>query len=205
MLAVIDYGAGNIRSVCNALRKLGCEPKVTSKPEEVLKAKAVILPGVGAADDTYKSLKELGLAEPIKRVIEDGKPFLGICVGMQVLFESTEEGSGSECLGVIPGRIKLFPPKQKVPHMGWNQVWNDSENPLFRGIPNGSEFYFVHSYYAESSEESFRMSHTDYIVRFISAASKGNLFATQFHPEKSGELGLKVFKNFLEKAGLITD
>lgn len=202
MLAVIDYGAGNIRSVCNALKKAGCVPYVTNKAEDILKAKAVILPGVGAADDTYKSLKDLGLAEPIKKVIKEGKPFFGICVGMQVLFDYTEEGGGAECLGVIPGKIKLFPPKDKVPHMGWNQVCYGQGSLLFEGIPQGSDFYFVHSYYAEDGGGDFTLSYTEYITRFISAVENGNLFATQFHPEKSGELGLKVYKNFLKIVGL---
>jgi glutamine amidotransferase len=200
MIAVIDYGAGNIRSVVNAVTSLGYEPKVTSSPDDVLAAGLVILPGVGAAADTVSSLKARGLVEPIKRVIDEDRPFLGICIGMQVLFDVTEEGGMSECLGILPGKVTEIPPGLKVPHMGWNQVKQKMEHPVFDGIPDEANFYFVHSYYAAPEDESIILGETEYGVKMCSAVARGNLVATQFHPEKSGELGLKFYDNFIKAA-----
>jgi glutamine amidotransferase len=200
MIAVIDYGAGNLRSVVNAVTSLGYEPVVTSRPGDILNAGVVILPGVGAAADTVASLKSLKLVEPVRRVIEEGKPFLGICIGLQVLFGATEEGGWNECLGILPGKVRRLPPGLKIPHMGWNQVKQKISHPVFEGIPDGANFYFVHSYYAEPEDGALVAGETEYGIPFCSAVVRGNLVATQFHPEKSGELGLRLYDNFLKNA-----
>ena len=202
MIAVIDYGAGNLRSVTNALIKLGCHPKVTHEPEDVVKATAVIFPGVGAAADVMESLRESGMDEAIKEAISEGQPFFAICVGMQVLLSTTEEGGWNECLGIIPGTVRRLPAGLKVPHIGWNQVRQVSAHPIFKGIPEGSNFYFVHSYYAEPEDASVVAGTTEYGVNLCSVLIKDNLIATQFHPEKSGALGLRMYANFLDLAGV---
>jgi len=199
-IAVIDYGAGNIRSVVNAVSRLGYRPLVTDKPGDVLAAALVILPGVGAAADTVAGLKARGLVEPVKQVIEEGKPFLGVCIGLQILFDYTEEGGGTGCLGIIPGKVRRIPPGLKVPHMGWNQVEYRVSHPVFEGIPDGTDFYFVHSYYAEPEDKSLIIGETGYGVKICSAVARGNLVAVQFHPEKSGEPGLKFYGNFIRNA-----
>jgi len=204
MIAVVDYGAGNLRSVTNAIAKLGYGMKITSRPEDVQNAQMVILPGVGAAGDTMKSLEELGMAEPIRRFIAEERPFLGICIGLQVLFAGTEEGGWYECLGVLPGRVRRLPDGLKIPHMGWNQVRQKVSHPVFDGIPDEANFYFVHSYYAEPEDNSLVAGETDYGISFCSMVARGSLVATQFHPEKSGEYGLKMYDNFIKfglKAG----
>lgn len=198
MIAIIDYGAGNLRSVVNAVSRLGYQPKVTSSPAEVLNAQAVILPGVGAAADTMENLKTLGLASPIQRFIARGRPFLGVCIGLQILFAGTEEGGWHECLGIIPGRVRKLPSGLKIPHMGWNQVKQKVSHPIFEGIPDGANFYFVHSYYVEPNDGSLVAGETEYGMPFCSVIARGNLVATQFHPEKSGEFGLRMYANFLE-------
>ncbi|MFC2122700.1 imidazole glycerol phosphate synthase subunit HisH [Bacteroidota bacterium] len=200
MIAVVDYGAGNLRSVTNAISRLGYGMKITSRPEDVLSAKMVILPGVGAAGDTMRSLKELGMAEPIRRFIAEGRPFLGICIGLQILFTGTEEGGWYECLGVLPGRVKRLPGGLKIPHMGWNQVRQRVSHPVFDGIPDEANFYFVHSYYAEPEDGSLVAGETEYGISFCSMVARGSLVATQFHPEKSGEYGLKMYDNFIKFA-----
>ena len=202
MIAVIDYGAGNLRSVTNALIKLGCHPKVTHEPEDVVKATAVIFPGVGAAADVMESLREAGMDEAIKEAISEGQPFFAICVGMQVLLSTTEEGGWNECLDIIPGTVRRLPAGLKVPHIGWNQVRQVSAHPIFKGIPEGSNFYFVHSYYAEPEDVSVVAGTTEYGVNLCSVLIKDNLIATQFHPEKSGALGLRMYANFLDLAGV---
>lgn len=200
MIAIIDYGAGNLRSVANAIAKLGYKPTVTSDPSDLAGAAAVILPGVGAAADTMQNLERLGLSEAIRRVVADGTPMLAICVGMQVLFDETEEGGRHRCLGIIPGAVRRLPPGLKIPHMGWNQVNEKIRHPLFDSIPDGANFYFVHSYYAEPQYGSVVAGTTDYGIPFCSALVSGNLVATQFHPEKSGENGLRMYENFLKLA-----
>jgi len=197
MIAIIDYGAGNLRSVANAIMKLGYQPRITGRAGDLAGAQAVILPGVGAAGDTMASLKSLGLAEPIKQLIAEDRPFFGVCIGLQVLFTSTEEGGGHECLGIIPGKVKKLPLGLKVPHMGWNQVKQRINHPVFEGIPDGTNFYFVHSYYGEPEDKSLVVGETEYGVAMSSVIACGNLVATQFHPEKSGEYGLKMYDNFL--------
>ena len=200
MIAVIDYGAGNIRSVIRALAALGISGKVTQAPGDILKAKAVILPGVGAAGDCVKSLRALGLDDAIRETVEKQRPFLGVCLGLQILFDATEEGGIQPCLGLLRGSVKKLPPGLKVPHMGWNQVRQVPElspYPIFSGIPQDTSFYFVHSYYAQAEDPSLVIGETDYGVTFCSALARGNLVATQFHPEKSGALGLRIYQNFL--------
>ncbi|MBE0414938.1 MAG: imidazole glycerol phosphate synthase subunit HisH [Dehalococcoidia bacterium] len=198
MIAIIDYGAGNLRSVAKAIAGLGYEARVTSSPDEVLNADAVILPGVGAAGDTMNSLEALGMADPIRQVVAQNRPFFGVCLGLQVLFGNSEEGGGQRCLDLIPGMVRRLPPHLKVPHMGWNQVSQRMAHPLFEGIPDGANFYFVHSYYADPEEKAIIAGETEYGVSFPSVIIKGNLVATQFHPEKSGDLGLKMYHNFLK-------
>jgi glutamine amidotransferase len=200
MITIIDYGAGNLRSVVNAISQLGYQAKVTSSPDEVLDAWAVILPGVGAAADTMTNLQKLGLSSPIQRFITEGRPFLGVCIGLQVLFSGTEEGGWYECLGIIPGAVRRLPPGLKIPHMGWNQVKQKTSHQIFDGIPDKANFYFVHSYYVEPNDGSLVAGETEYGISFCSVIAKDNLIATQFHPEKSGEVGLKIYDNFIKIA-----
>ncbi len=200
MIAIIDYGAGNLRSVANAIARLGYQPRITNHAGELSAAQAVILPGVGAAGNTMESLRKLGLVEPIKQLIADDRPFFGICIGLQVLFTGTEEGGWYDCLGIIPGRVKKLPAGLKVPHMGWNQVKQRSHHPAFEGIPDEANFYFVHSYYGEPEDKSLVAGETEYGVIMGSVIARGNLVATQFHPEKSGDYGLKMYANFLRHA-----
>jgi glutamine amidotransferase len=200
VITIVDYGAGNLRSVVNAVNKLGHQAKITSIPDEVLNAEAVILPGVGAAADTMGSLKALGLADPLQHFIAEGRPFLGICIGLQVLFSGTEEGGWHECLGIVPGVVRRLPEGLKIPHMGWNQVKQKVSHPVFDGIPDEANFYFVHSYHAEPEDKSLVAGKTEYGIPICSVIARDNLVATQFHPEKSGEVGLKVYDNFIRAA-----
>lgn len=197
MVCVVDYGAGNLRSVLSALRAVGCGPKVAETPQDVDGTTALILPGVGAAVDTMQNLRERGLAEVVSDWIAADRPFLGICMGLQVLFASSDEGGGQECLGVLPGQVRRLPAGMKVPHMGWNQVRYTQPCALFDDIPDGTNFYFVHSYVARPSDPSLTAAQTEYGIDFCSAVARGNLFATQFHPEKSGPPGLQVYRNFV--------
>ena len=200
MIAIIDYGAGNLRSVVNAVTKLGYRPQVTTSPDDVFSARAVILPGVGAAADTMANLKKLGLVSPIRRFIAEGRPFLGVCIGLQILFTGTEEGGWHECLDVIPGQVRKLPAGLKIPHMGWNQVKQRVSHPVFDGIPDEANFYFVHSYYVDPDDKSVVAAETEYGIHICSVIARGNLIATQFHPEKSGEFGLKMYDNFIKFA-----
>ncbi len=200
MIAIIDYGAGNLRSVVNAIDRLGYEAKVTSDPRDLANASVAVLPGVGAAADTVASLERLGFIESVRNWIADDRPFLGICIGMQVLLTGTEEGGGHQCLDVVPGQVRRLPGGQKIPHMGWNQVSQVTAHPVFDGVPDDSNFYFVHSYYVDPEDRSLVAGETDYGVRFCSVLARGNLVATQFHPERSGDIGLRVYRNFFERA-----
>jgi len=202
MIAIIDYGAGNLRSVTNALLKLGYRPKVTREPEDVLNSKAVIFPGVGAAADAMQGLRESGMDKAIQDAIRQGQPLFAICVGMQVLLSATEEGGWNECLEVIAGTVKRLPVGLKVPQIGWNQVRQVTKHRVFDGIPDESNFYFVHSYYAEPEDKTVVGGTTEYGINLCSMLIKDNLIATQFHPEKSGELGLRMYANFLKMAGI---
>jgi glutamine amidotransferase len=199
-IVVVDYGAGNLRSVVRAIAHVGFQAEISSDPTVVARADALILPGVGAAADTMRNLSERRLVEPIKEYIASGRPFLGICMGLQVLFDVSEEGGEHRCLGVLPGRVRRLPQGLKVPHMGWNEVYKRQDGPLFAGIPSGEFFYFVHSYYAEPEDRAIVAAETDYGLPFAAAVCFRNIAATQFHPEKSGAWGLRVYKNFLRNA-----
>ena len=194
MIAIVDYRAGNLTSVKLAFDAIGAETVVTSDPAMVRTAERVVFPGVGAAASAMKSLRELGLTDAVREAALSGRPFLGICLGMQILFERSEEDGGVELLGILPGQVKRFPdvPGCKVPEIGWNDV--QAADP--RGfLKTGEEFYFVHSYYAELNP--FTVGRTDYAgITFTAAVRKGNLFATQFHPEKSGRVGLSLLRAF---------
>lgn len=196
-IAVINYGAGNLGSVVNAVISLGYSPTVTDKPSDVLNADAVIFPGVGAAGDTMESLEALGMTEAVRKLVSDDRPLFAICVGLQVLMTGTEEGGWHECLDIIPGKVKKLPGGLKIPHMGWNQVRQVQRHRIFDNVPDNTNFYFVHSYYAAPVDSSVTAGTTDYGVSFCSMVIKGNLFATQFHPEKSGVHGLTMYSNFL--------
>ena len=203
-LAVIDYGAGNLRSVVRALTKVGANLQVTSDPDVARKAPAVVFPGVGATLDTMQSLQRLGMVQAIGEIIGAGTPFLGICVGMQVLCAESEEFGPHECLGVVGGSVRRLPDGQKVPQIGWNQMRyanGAGDHPIFAGIPDDSNFYFVHSYYCDLIDKRIIAGVTDYGVRFPSALLRDNLAAVQFHPEKSGYLGLQLLTNFIAWAG----
>lgn len=199
-VAVVDYGMGNLRSVQKALEKVGCHASVTSDPGHISSAEGVILPGVGAFRDCMANLTQAQLVDPVREAIAEGKPFLGICLGMQLLLSVSEEFGVHEGLDLIPGRVVRFPHWKdlKVPHMGWNRVHFSGNNPLFKGIPEGSFFYFVHSYYADPEDTEVVAGWTEYGVRFCSAISRDNIFACQFHPEKSQRWGLKILENFSE-------
>jgi imidazole glycerol-phosphate synthase subunit HisH len=202
MIAVIDYGAGNLRSVVNAINHLGHQARITASPEEILAAQAVFLPGVGAAGDTMASLKKLGLIPTIHRLADENRYLFGICIGLQILFSGTEEGGWHECLNIIPGRVRKFSAGLKIPHMGWNQVKQKGKHPLFAGVEDGADFYFVHSYCGQPEDPSVIIAETEYGTTFCSALARGNLVATQFHPEKSGEAGLRIYDNFIKMAGI---
>jgi glutamine amidotransferase len=194
LIVIVDYGMGNLRSVEKAFEFLGCRVKVSSNPKEIESASALVLPGVGAFKDCRENLEKKSLVEPILSFLEKERPYLGICLGMQMLFSYSEEG-GVKGFSLFKGAVKRLPPKNKVPHMGWNNVFYENDSLLFKGISEGSFFYFVHSYYAEP-EEKVRVGYTDYGVKITAAVERGNIFGVQFHPEKSGRLGLKVLENF---------
>lgn len=199
MIAIVDYGMGNLRSVSKALEHLGVAGRVTSDPREVERADKLVLPGVGAFPAAMRELSARGLIEPIKAVIASGKPYLGICLGLQLLFERSEEGEGASGLGILPGTVKRLSnaASLKIPHMGWNQVRSTRQTcPVLNGIPEGSFFYFVHSYYADPQDRSIITLETDYGIRFPAMIWRDMLFASQFHPEKSQALGLTLLRNF---------
>jgi glutamine amidotransferase len=197
-IIVVDYDAGNLRSVQRALEAVGERPRVTSDPRDVAQAEALVLPGVGSAQDCMRKLRDRGLVEPLKAYAASGRPFLGVCIGLQLLFDGSEEGGGVECLGILPGTVKRFPdrPGLKVPQIGWNDVWLKFDHPLLDGIPGGSFFYFVHSYYAEPAQPGLTIGEAEYGLDFAAIVASDNVVATQFHPEKSADLGLKIYANF---------
>jgi imidazole glycerol-phosphate synthase subunit HisH len=205
MIAIVDYKAGNLTSVQLALESIGQQVKITQRPEDILSASKVIFPGVGAARSAMANLDELGLREPLRQVVASGVPFLGICIGMQLLFEYSEENEGIDCLGLVEGQVKLFRPADKmckIPQMGWNTVKIVKGHPVFAGIEDNSEFYFVHSYYPSPSNENVVVGQTEYAgAVFASAVAKDNLVATQFHPERSGRIGLHLLENFCRWEG----
>ena len=198
MIAVID--AGNLKSVEKALVFLGETPVITRDKEQLLAADKVILPGVGAFGDAMERLHQYGLVDVIKEIVKKETPFLGICLGLQLMFESSEESPGIEGLGLLPGKILKIPetPGMKVPHMGWNSLKVRPDSRLFQGIPDGSYVYFVHSYYLKAEEEDIVAATTEYGIHIHGAVEKKNLFACQFHPEKSSQTGLKILENFIK-------
>ena len=243
MIAIVDYGAGNLRSVERALAAVGARARVTSDPLDLPEADLVLLPGVGAAGDAMAQLAAQGLVEPLREVVQRGQPFLGVCLGLQLLFTYSEEGEGTRCLDLVAGSVRRFSQGLKVPHMGWNQVVpvyagsNETAHPgqpsaaspdperveregiveghpepvegrpamaerLFDGIPAGSHFYFVHSYYGVPDDPSVVAATTEYGITFASVILRDNLIATQFHPEKSAALGLRFYANVLRYFGL---
>ena len=195
-IAIINYQAGNLRSVQKALEKVGANVQVTSEPDEILSSDGVVFPGQGACDSSMKNLRKKQLDMIITDVIKQGKPFLGVCLGMQLLLENSEEGN-ENCLGILSGKVRELPNSMKIPHMGWNQVKILRDNLLFKNIPQHSFFYFVHSFYSDPNQNEVVSGITDYGIEFCSALSFGNVNAVQFHPEKSGLTGLKIYENFL--------
>jgi len=196
VIAVIDYGRGNLGSVENALGRLGTRAVVTQDPRVIEDARALVLPGDGAFHDAMSSLQSLGLLDPIKAALDEGRPFLGICLGYQLLFTESEEFGQGKGLDVIPGTVRRFPGGLKVPHMGWNAVEHRGDLRIFEGIPSGAHFYFVHSYYPSAADPSLPVATCTYGLTFPAAMGRGALFATQFHPEKSQRWGLKLLENF---------
>ena len=201
MIALIDYDAGNMRSVEKALIHLGEKPIVTRDREKILSADRIILPGVGSFGDAMENLEKFGLPDILKEAVDSGIPLLGICLGMQVLFEESEESKGVKGLGFLKGKILRIPAKDglKIPHMGWNSLEYPREGRLFQDIPEHSYVYFVHSYYLKAEDEDIVTATADYGVKIHASVERGNIFGCQFHPEKSGEIGLQVLKNFVER------
>ena len=204
-LVVVDYDSGNLRSVSRALESCGVTPEVTGDPQRIADADAVVLPGVGSGPAAMKALNQRGLSEPLRHYAESGRPFLGICLGLQLLLDWTDEEGGAPCLGIVPGRVKHLSESNedqslKIPHMGWNSVAFSSLHPALCGIDSGSYFYFVHSFYAEPSAPEGVVGTTEYGQAFCSLYAKDNVVATQFHPEKSGPVGLRIYRNFVDMA-----
>ncbi len=200
MIAIIDYDAGNIKSVEKALQKLGQEVVITRDADTILNADKVILPGVGAFGDAMANLKKFGMDEVIYQVVDKGIPFLGICLGLQLLFERSDESKGVAGLGILKGEICRIPDQAdlKIPHMGWNSLHLQNGGRLFKNIEENAYVYFVHSYYLRAEEEEIVKATTEYSTHIHAAVEKGNVFACQFHPEKSSDVGLQILKNFVE-------
>ena len=200
MIAIIDYDAGNIKSVEKSLLLLGQDVVITGDREEILKADKVVLPGVGAFGDAMDNLRRTGLDQVIREVTDRGTPFLGICLGLQLLFEQSDEAPGVDGLGILEGEILRIPDKDglKIPHMGWNSLHLENNGRLFRGIEEGSYVYFVHSYYLKAADERIVKASTEYSTHIHASVEKGNVFACQFHPEKSSDVGIQILRNFVE-------
>lgn len=210
-IVIVDYGVGNLRNVYKAVEAAGGAPRVIQEPDELEAAHAVILPGVGAFGDAAANLRAAGFEEPLREAVAEGKPLLGICVGMQLLFDESDEMGPDQGAGVhpglslIPGRVTRFPGAMigsdgrmlKVPEIGWNQLHHDNEDPLLQGIPNGAHAYFVHSYYCAPDDPADTIAWTDYGIRYASIVRRGNLWGIQCHPEKSQQVGLRILSNFL--------
>ena len=198
-MVIIDYQAGNLTSVVRSFKALGVEGRVTQDPAQVVAASRVVFPGVGAAGKAMATLRELGLDRALKECFRKGIPILGICLGAQIILESSEENDNTPCLGLLPGHTRALPHRSglKIPHMGWNRVRFLRPHPVFQGLPEEAEYYFVHSYYPDPAEKAMVLGVTEHGVEFPSALGWRNLVATQFHPEKSGRYGLKILENFL--------
>jgi glutamine amidotransferase len=199
-IVIVDYGMGNLRNVQKGFEQIGFETKVTRNKKEIERASAIVLPGVGAFRDCMENLERFGLIEPLLRSVEKGKPYLGICLGLQILFSESEEFGSQKGLNLIKGKVVKFrpDPEHKVPHMGWNTIEKERENSFLQGIESGDFFYFVHSYYVIPEEVKWIATFTTYGKPFVSSIWKENLFATQFHPEKSQEKGLRILENFVK-------
>jgi glutamine amidotransferase len=198
-VALIDYGSGNVRSVFNALKSLGADVVLTADVAEIARAKRIVLPGVGAFGDCVSGLKERGLWDVMHAALQDGRPFLGICVGYQMLFEESEENPGIRGFGFFPGRVKRFStPGLKIPQIGWNSL-DLAPHPLWAGLPENPYVYFVHSYFPATNDDSVVIAHSTYGETFAAAAARGNVAGVQFHPEKSQAVGLGILRNFLAK------
>ena len=200
MIAIIDYDAGNIKSVEKSLNYLGEEAIITRDHDEIVNSDKVILPGVGAFADAMEKIRHYGLEETIHEVVEKNIPFLGICLGLQLMFESSDEGPGVKGLGLLPGKILRIPKSGdlKIPHMGWNSLKFQNNGRLFKGIPEDSYVYFVHSYYLKAADEGIVTATTEYSTHIHASVEQGNVFACQFHPEKSSDIGIQILKNFVE-------
>ena len=200
MIAIIDYGAGNIQSVKKAFEHIGCDCFVTNKHDEIMKADGAVLPGVGSFGDTVDSLNKFGIGDTAVEYIKSGKPFFGICLGLQLLFPGSEESPGAKGLGVFDGSITRIPNGEglKIPHMGWNSLDITKQGRLFKGIDGSPYVYFVHSYYLDAADKQIVAAQTKYGVTIDAAIEQNNVFATQFHPEKSGEVGLQILRNFAD-------
>lgn len=200
MIAIIDYGAGNIQSVNKALAHIGCEAFITRDKDKILKADGAVLPGVGSFGDTMDTMIEYGIKDTVIEYTKSGKPFLGICLGLQLLFHKSEESPDAKGLGIFDGSITKIPSGEglKIPHIGWNSLDIKKSDGLFKGIGKNPYVYFVHSYFLNASDKSIVSAQTEYGVTIDAAVEKGNVYATQFHPEKSGETGLKILRNFAD-------
>jgi len=205
MIAVIDYGMGNLRSVQKAIQRVGGDARVVQSPAELAKADKIVLPGVAAFGDAIERLRTRGLDGPLRQAVADGMPYLGFCLGLQLLFDVSYEYGRHEGLGILPGKVVRFDfanqavdERPRVPHIGWNQVWHKQHCPMLQGVDNGEYFYFDHSYYVVPDDTQIVTGRTDYGVDFASAVWKDNIFATQFHPEKSQAAGLRILENFVE-------
>ena len=199
-LGVLDYGAGNLRSVLNAFAAIGAQANLVTKPEDFANIDVLVFPGQGAFGDSVRILKETGLWEPLRTWLKAERPYLGICLGYQLLFESSEECPGVAGLCAVSGKVRKFNPASglKIPHMGWNVAqWSPNQSAVWAGLPNPTHVYFVHSYYVEPAIRRIALTTTDYGIEFVSAIQKGNLIATQFHPEKSGAVGQQILRNFI--------
>lgn len=203
MVAVIDYDAGNIKSVEKAVLSLGGDVRITRDRDEILMADHVILPGVGAFGDAMEKLHQYGLADVIRETVQKQTPFLGICLGLQLLFESSEESEGVQGLGILPGSIVRLPEKAglKIPHIGWNSLRYPNRGRLFEGVPEESYVYFVHSYYLATRDPQIVTATTEYAAHIHASVEKGNVFACQFHPEKSSDVGMRILRNFMQITG----
>ena len=199
MIAIVNYGMGNLRSVQKAFEHVGAKAFIVDRPEDIDAAERVVLPGVGAFGDAMNNLKTAGLIAPIVRAISEGRPFLGICLGLQLMFAESEEMGQYRGLDILPGKVKRFPKGQRVPQIGWNEVRIQRDTSLLDGVPDGSYFYFVHSFFVVSERDEDVVGVTDYGIDYASIAGNDRAFGVQFHPEKSQDAGLKILKNFAEK------
>ena len=201
MIAIVDYGMGNLRSVQKGFARVGYQADITSDPKKMSGCDGIVLPGVGAFGDAMDNLREAGLIDPIVKAISNGIPFLGICLGLQLLFSESEELGVHRGLDLLPGRVRRFPEGERVPQIGWNQIHIQRKTPLLSGVPDGAFFYCVHSFYVDPARKGDVIATTDYGIDYVSIAGEGHIFGVQFHPEKSQDAGLKILSNFGEIAG----